>query len=137
MAEGAGISEADQAAIKDMFKASTDALVAGNLDEWATYWTDDGVLMPPGHPSVTGRAELVDYVRGNLSNLDEYTQSNWTIEGSGDLAVVTTDLLWTFKSGDGSDKPTTEKGKQIVVTQKGADGMWKAQKVIYNNDGSP
>jgi len=135
MAETDGLSDADKTAIKAMFKASTDALVKGDLATWAGYWTDDAVLMPPGHASVKGRKQLVDYVKANLSDLAEYTQSNWTFEGQGSLAVVTTDLLWDYKTGPNAGK--SKKGKQVVVALKGADGAWKAQKVIFNTNAKP
>jgi ketosteroid isomerase-like protein len=131
MALSEGLPESEKTTIKNMFETATQALVHGDLNKWQTYWTEDAVLMPPGHPTVEGRAALVDFARKNLGDLKALKLSNWTFEGRDDLAVVTTDVAWSTKGGD---KKT---GKQIVIAVKDASGAWKAQKVIYNTDGTP
>jgi ketosteroid isomerase-like protein len=125
------LPDTETAAIKDMFEAATQALFDGDLDKWQSYWTEDAVLMPPGHPAVEGRAALLDFARKTWSDLDAFKLSNWTFEGRGDLAVVSTDIVWSTKGGDKNS------GKQIVIAVKDANGAWKAQKVIYNTNGTP
>lgn len=124
-----GLSDADVGAIKGTFKKSTDALVQGNLDVWSDFWTEDAILMPPGHRSVTGLPKLVEFARGSLADLKALTQSDWTFEGRGDLAVVSTEMTWTYKDG------TTKNGKQVVALLKDGNSVWKAQKAIFNLDG--
>jgi ketosteroid isomerase-like protein len=132
------ISETDVAAIKDLFRDATRALIDGDLDAWVTYWAEDGVMMPPNHPSVRGHAQLIEYVRANMANLAYFEQPNWTIEGRDGLAVVSSDMQWTFKQA-GSDSPIGPPvmGKQVVVLLKDTRGSWKAQTVIYNTNGAP
>jgi ketosteroid isomerase-like protein len=130
MSNSLKLSEADTAAIKETFKRSTEALVAGDWNVWSEFWAKDAVLMPPSHPSITGIEKLRKFVQADLSNLKDFKQSDWTFEGQGNLAVVTTGMEWTFKEGK------SKKGKQIVIMVKDAEGAWRAQKVIYNLDGS-
>ncbi len=116
-----GLSNADVAAIKETFKKSTNALVEGNLEVWSEFWTEDAVLMPPGHRSVTGLSKLVDFARGSLADLEALTQSDWTFEGRGDLAV-TTQMVWTYKNG------ATKNGKQVVVLRRTATASGRRRK---------
>jgi ketosteroid isomerase-like protein len=125
------LADTETTAIKDMFEASTRALLDGDLDKWETYWAEGAVLMPPGHASVKGRAALVDFASKNLGHLDTFELSNWTFEGQGSLAVVTTDVTWNSEDGDNLT------GKQVVIAIKDASGAWKAQKVIYNSNSAP
>jgi len=131
MTESLKLSDADVAAIKQTFKRATDALVTKDWNTWSEFWTKDAVLMPPNHPSLSGIESLRKFVQADLSDLKDFTQSDWTFEGRDGLAVVTTGMKWTFNN----DKSKT--GKQIVVMVKDADGAWRAQKVMYNLDGAP
>ena len=130
MAESLTLPEAEVTAIRQVFKTATDALVAGDWKVWSEFWTKDAVLMPPNHPSVAGLEKLRKFVQADLSALKDFKQSDWTFEGRGDLAVVTTGMEWIFKDGK------SKTGKQIVVMVKDAEGVWRAQKVIYNLNGN-
>ena len=37
-----------------------------DVERILSYWTDDAVVMPPGLPSVVGKAALREYVRASL-----------------------------------------------------------------------
>ena len=103
-------------------------LTQGDLASWAGYWAEDGVLMPPGHPRVIGRANIEAYVRGHFGNAETMDLSNWDIHIEGDLAVVTTDVTWrTSAGGEGTLK-------QLMVLRRASDDRWVRQKVIYNSD---
>jgi len=114
-----------------MFVSATKALIDGDLQTWQTDLVEDATFMPPRHPSISGLPALVEFARESLGDFESYDLSNW-IEGTGELAVVTTDIAW---SHEGGDKTT---GKQVVIAVKDESGDWKAQKVIYNsNSGAP
>jgi len=130
MTESLKLSDADVAAIREAFKLATDALVVKDWNTWSEFWTKDAVLMPPNHPSLSGIESLRKFVQADLSDLKNFTQSDWTFEGRDGLAVVTTGMEWTFNDD------TSKQGKQIVVMVKDEGGTWRAQKVIYNLDGA-
>ena len=123
------LSDAEISAIKDVFKKASDALVAADWKVWSEFWAKDATLMPPNHPSIKGIESLRKFVQADLSELKDFKLSDWTFEGRGGLAVVTTGMEWTFKDG------ATKKGKQAVVMVKDAQGVWRAQKVIYKQNG--
>jgi uncharacterized protein (TIGR02246 family) len=126
------LSAAEKDAIKTVFETATQALLDGDLDKWQTFWTEDATVMPPGQPTVEGRAALVAFARKNLvGNLDGFKESNWRFEGCSDLAVVTTGMSWTSKDGE------KIAAKQIVIAVKEPSGAWKAQTVIYNLNPAP
>lgn len=131
MAETAKLSEAEVTAIKKAFETASEALGAADWPVWSAFWAEDAVLMPPNHPRIEGLEKIRKFVQADLSNLKAFKPSDWTFEGRGDMAVVTTAMEWTFKDG------TAKTGKQMVLMAKDADGAWRAQKVIYNLNGAP
>ncbi|WP_244500361.1 YybH family protein [Methyloceanibacter methanicus] len=131
MEEGSKLSEAETTAIKKAFMTASEALGAADWPVWSAFWTKDAVLMPPNHPRIEGLEKIRKFVQADLANLKAFRPSDWTFEGRGDLAVVTTAMEWTFKDG------TTKTGKQMVLMAKDAGGAWQAQKVIYNLNGAP
>jgi len=80
---------------------------------------------PSEHSGIENRAN--SFRPTSLTSRD-FKQSDWTFEGRGNLAVVTTGMEWTFKDDE------SKKGKQIVIMVKDAEGSWRAQKAIYNLD---
>jgi ketosteroid isomerase-like protein len=111
---------ADAPAIQNMIEEWTDALAQQNFPLWITYWTDDAVLMPPGHPRVLGLEAIDAYGRTDFPRTDAFSFSDWRIEGQGDLAVVTNNIEW--------DDQTL---KQVVVLRRVA-GQWKVHIVMFN-----
>jgi len=74
------------------------AVNASNADRCSAVWADDGVLMPPHHPSVQGHEAIVNYFRGLFSRSKfrfAFTSSN--IDLAGDIAlerVTYTAIIW-------------------------------------------
>ena len=107
-------------AVKAAIQAWTEALARRDFAGWIGFWTDDAVLMPPGHPRVEGHAALEAYAREDFPPTETFAFSDWRIEGQGDLAVVTNDIEW---AGDVL--------KQVIVLRHVA-GAWKVQIVMFN-----
>lgn len=128
-AQSLKLSNADVLAIKKLFKASGDALVAGDWDAWSKSWAKDAVLMPPGHPSIKGIEKIQKYIQAGFGQLQMFEDSDFTFEGGGDLAVVTTNMAWTLKDG------SAKSGKQLVVLRKTGADAWRVLQVIYNANG--
>lgn len=111
---------AEPEAVQATMEAWTEALARRDFANWLTYWTDDAVLMPPGHPRAEGHAALEAYAREDFPPTKTFAFSDWRIEGHGDLAVVTNDIEW---AGDVL--------KQVVVLRR-VEGAWKIQIVMFN-----
>lgn len=128
-----GLSEKDTVWVRDAIDSWTRCLEAGDYDAWATYWAEDGVLMPPGQPRVEGRDSLVAFIRENFGGVRTMQLTDWTIEGCGDLAVATTNVSWHMESSVGKEPAGT--AKQMIEMRKNPEGRWLVKTVIYNSDG--
>lgn len=107
-------------AVKATVVAWTQALLDKKYGTWITYWTEDALLMPPAHPTLVGRDQILSYARKSFPAADNFSFSDWRIEGRGDLVVVTNHILW----GESRFK------QMIALRQDGDD--WKVQLVMYN-----
>lgn len=95
---------------------------ASDADRCSPLWADDGVLMPPHHPSVQGHQAIVEYFRSLFS------RSRFKL-----LERVTyTATIWP--GGDAS--PIEDMGKGLHVYGRQPDGSWKLTQDIWNSDQS-
>jgi ketosteroid isomerase-like protein len=124
--------------VRDVIARTTAELLAAvnasNADRCLAVWADDGVLMPPHHPSVLGREALVRYFRDLFSRSKfkfAFTSSN--IHLAGDIAferVTYTAMIWP---GEGA-QPIEDAGKGLHVYGRQPDGSWKLTYDIWNSD---
>ena len=94
----------------------------------ASVYKDDGKLLPPGKPMVTGADNVRAYWQGAFTagvSHNEKTPIN--IEVSGDLAVETGSYVVTFKGQQ-------ILGKETLVWRLGQDNVWRIASDIWNND---
>jgi len=105
-----------------------------DADRIAAHYTDDGSLMIPNSPVMTGK----DTIGKGLK--DALADPNWSlalqpvqveVSKGGDLGytrgtyvLIATDLA--------SKKAVTEKGRFVTIFRKEADGAWKAVQDINN-----
>ena len=88
--------------------------------------------MPPGHPRVEGRQQLVEFIQENFGKVRTIALSNWNVDGRADLAVVTTNVRWYNDSPDGEEPAGT--AKQMIFLCKDSGRRWLVRTVIYNSD---
>lgn len=123
------LSSNDIQAIKDMMEQWTTSLVKRDWADWQTHWAEDGVLMPPDHERVIGRENLLDFAANSFDVVKSYQFSNWTFDGTDQLAVVTNTIAVEFEEED------TSALNQMLLLGKDDGGMWLVKKVIFNGDG--
>ena len=111
----------DAVTIESTIKNWTQALVNENYETWINYWTEDAMLLPPGHATLKGHAEILSFVRDSFARVDTFSFSDWRIEGQGDLAVVVNHILW----GDTALKQ--------MIALRHWNGEWKVQLVMINS----
>lgn len=128
------LSETDIEAIKRMMDEWTTSMANGDWTKWQGYWAEDGVLMPPDHERIVGRADLVAFAADSLGAVKAFTFSDWTFDGVGDLAVVTNTIRIDF-DGSGTDQVAAS-NDQMLLVRKHEDGNWRVHKVIFNASGS-
>ncbi len=97
-----GIPATDQAAITSTTAELLDAVNASDVSRILAVWEEEGVLMPPHHPSVHGRVALEAYFR--------FTFTSSTIQLAGDTGfegVTYTATVWPA----GGRSPIQDRGK--------------------------
>jgi len=128
--------EADREAIRKTTAELLTAVNASDVDRVLGVWAEDGVLMPPNHPSGQGRAALQQYFR------DLFSRGRFTFQfTSSDIEVVAdaafervsyTGVAW-LANGAG---PIEDVGKGLHLYRREADGSWKLYCDIWNSDRS-
>ncbi len=108
----------DHAAIASTTAELLDAVNTSDVSRILAVWEEDGVFMPPQHPSVHGRAALEAYFRTLFSRgRFGFTFTSSTIQLAGDAAferVTYTAAVWPA----GGRSPIEERGKGLHVYRR-------------------
>jgi uncharacterized protein (TIGR02246 family) len=125
------LTSEDVAAIRALFETAARSLQNGDFQAWADVFEEDGMEMPPNHPTVKGRAALLAYIEG-YPEIRAASFTDVQVEGSGDLAVGTSAISITILAeGVGEIHDT---GKQLVFLRKQSNGKWLVRTVMFNSD---
>ena len=105
-----------------------------DADRIAAHYTDDGTVMFPNAPVMTGKDAIGKGMKDVLAD------PNWSltlqpvqveVSRSGDLGYVRGTYLLTATDSP-SKKVATERGRFVTIFRKEADGSWKAVQEISN-----
>ena len=137
-AASAGLSAADEAAVRAIDTEWARAATAGDGSAIAALYASDATILPPMEPIQQGEAAKkywVDFTN-SFSGPTELTTT--VVEGRGDLAyaVGTYRLALTPKKAGAKPLPT-EEGKYVEVMKKQADGSWKIVYDIWSPNAPP
>lgn len=125
----------DERAIREADAAALQAVQKGDVDRAVANYAADASWLPPNAPAVTGK----DAIRGGWSRLmaSPGFAIDWQIDKvevarAGDLAYV----LYTYQlTTQGPDsKIATDRGKDMAVWKKQADGIWKIVADSFSSD---
>lgn len=103
----------------------------------AAHFTDDGNVMIPNSPMITGKAAIEAAMKEAL------TDPNWSLDlraaqvevsRGGDLGYTRGTYVLTA-TDPASKKAVTEKGRFVTVFRKETGGSWKAVQHISNPEG--
>ncbi len=130
-------TEADVEAINRERQTFRAALYSGDLDILMALWSEDGVVMPPNEPSVTGKEAIRSWTQ-NLFNqfVVQLTITSEQVEVFGDWAFVRTTYTTALTPKAGGEV-VEESGKNIWIWKREADGSWKLAHNIWNLDNQP
>ena len=118
----------DETAIRDASKAWAAAAQAKDPEKFASFYTDDAVLMLADTPETSGKAAIHDTVAGLMKDPAfalSFETTKVEVARSGDMAYELSTFTITT-TDEKSKKPVTGKGHGIVLWKKQADGSWKA-----------
>jgi ketosteroid isomerase-like protein len=130
-----GLSDEDEAAIR---KVMDEAMVLGNAAEKdftayvKHYYADDGTVMAPNMPAVTGQTALVSFFE-EFPPYEDFLTEILEIDGLGDFAYVRGAYSMNIMM-PGSETPVHDSGKYVEVWKKQADGAWKVYLDCFNSD---
>jgi ketosteroid isomerase-like protein len=115
--------------------AFADAIARGDATAAAAVYAEDARLLPPGVPSVLGRAaaecfwgSVIDAgvcgVEFEALELEQHDDTAYEIGG------------YVLASAPVGAEPTIERGKYVVIHKRQADGSWKWAVDIFNSNAS-
>ena len=105
-----------------------------DADRIAAHFTDDGNVMIPNSPMMTGKDAIRKAMKDGLAD------PNWSlalqpvqveVSRGGDLGYTRGTYVLTA-TDPASQKAVTEKGRFVTIFRKQADGSWKAVQDIHN-----
>ena len=126
--------EADAASISRATAKLLSAVNASDVAGVMAVWCEDGVLMPPHHPSVRGRTHIERYFR----QLFEHTRFTFSfgsspIQVSGDFAFERVEYRVSARPVDGGPE-VRDAGKGLHLYRRQSDGTWRLAMDIWNSD---
>ncbi|MGH8455257.1 MAG: YybH family protein [Nevskiales bacterium] len=105
------------------------ALAAGDGSAIAALYTEDGQLLPPASPPITGRQAIAGFWQGGINaGIKGASLKTTEAEGHGDTAHEVGE--YRMLAADGSE---IDAGKYIVLWKR-VEGQWKLHRDIWNTN---
>jgi len=104
-----------------------------DVERILSYWTEDAVVLPPGLPSVVGKAALRQYVEGSMQIPGfkiTWESDDVTFSPDGQLAYMFSRNAVTVNAPDGA--PITSEGRAVTIWRRESDGEWRCAVDIWN-----
>lgn len=111
------------------------AVLAADWPTVVSFYTEDGVLLPPNGPAVKGRPAMKKFFEG-FPKITEFRESVAEIEGEGHLAYGRGTYEMTMIL-PGAKAPFKDVGKTLAIWRKQPDGSWQVSSVSWNSDLAP
>lgn len=133
MTKSAAQNDAD--VIRNACAQFTTAANAGDADLWASVYAPEGVLLPPNHPPVEGRAAIRDYMAQEFFGVFDVQMEDRTVE-------LVVDGNMAFRRGSGTLTLTPKNGDPAIddhmsyleVWLRQSDGSWKLSQDAFNSN---
>jgi uncharacterized protein (TIGR02246 family) len=106
-----------------------------DVERILAFWSDDAVVMPPGGPSISGKAAIREYVVKSFATPGfgiSWKAVDVDVSRGGDLAWARESNRVTFTGPEG--KPVVIDGKAVTIWRTGSDGVWRCVADIWNDD---
>jgi ketosteroid isomerase-like protein len=121
------LAEQDVAALRQTFDDSVRLINAADWTGWAALYGEDGLLQPPNAPAIRGRSRLAEWGEA-FPAIENLSLSDIEVHGEGNLAWGASGYTLKLR-----DLPP-DRGKQLVVFRRTADGHWKVVAACFNSD---
>ncbi|MFQ5817587.1 MAG: YybH family protein [Terriglobia bacterium] len=126
---------AERAAIRAADGEYMKAVQAKDADSFVSFYTEDAAMLPPNGARKDGKQAIRKFASEVLE--DPNFAVNWVVNAvevsaGGDWAYTLSAIEITTSDPEGN--PVTEKGKDVHLWKKQADGTWKIAVDIWNSD---
>ncbi len=130
--------EADIAAIEEILDNYAFAMIAGDLDLWMSFYTDDTIKMAPDGPAAFGKEELRAMMKPLFDNFifEEMNIFDVEIQVAGDWAFSRCNFTATMTPKAGGE-PLYMDAKDLCTYKRQADGSWKIYWDCWNSNVPP
>ncbi len=128
------ISDVDVEKMRAISEDFAKKVTGADFEGLAILYTEDAVLMPPGHPAVTGRANILKWTEA-YPPVTKFEFHFDEVDGYEDIAYVRGRYLMQF-TPEGSPEPVEDRGKFVEVRRKQVDGSWPIAVDTWNSDQS-
>jgi uncharacterized protein (TIGR02246 family) len=125
----------DEHAIREADAATLKAAQAKDVDGAVANYADDASWLPPNAPMVDGKASIRagwSKLIGNPGFSIDWQIDKLDIARAGDLAYTIYTYQLALEGPQG--KPINDRGKDMAVWKKQADGTWKMVADTFNSD---
>jgi len=130
--------ESDTAAVRQAIDSSNarfaEHLKAGQMEQVASHYTENGVAMPPNMPAASGRAAIQQMFSGMMqgATMTDFRLTTTDLRVSGDMARERGRYNLTMNvPGHGT---VADSGKFVVVWQRQAGGSWLMESDVWNSE---
>ncbi len=125
-----GSVDRDIAAIRAGHAALDDAARRGDYAGWASHFTQDAIILPPGRAAIEGEHGMRDLFDGRPEGLEGGAEL-LEVEVRGDLAFARGRYRLR---GIGPDGQIEDAGKMLEIWRRQPDGRWLLARDIWNSD---
>jgi len=128
----AALTDADRKEMQAIVSNFDQAVLAGDWPKVVSFYSEDGILLPPNGPAVQGRVAMQKLFE-SWPRITAFKESVSELEGRGDLAYGRGTYQLAMVA-PGGKPPVKEVGKTLAIWQRQADGSWRVSRVAWNSD---
>ena len=123
-------------ALDDLRTQFMDAFNRGDAASLAALYIQDGTLLAPNLPIITGRQGIQDFFAGARgAGMTGITLQALEVGHDGDLAYEIGTAVVDIQPSGG--QPAKDVGKYVIVCKRQADGSWKMITDMFSSDAPP
>jgi uncharacterized protein (TIGR02246 family) len=126
------LADSDRQAIQAAVDGFTKAVLANDFTTAASYYAEDGMMLPPNGPVVQGRSAISALLDG-FPPITAFTNTIVELEANGDLAYARLTYAMTM-TPPGAKVPLNDSGKVLIILRKQANGGWLTMRGMWNSD---
>ncbi len=126
------LSEQAIGRIRELHENFSKNVVRQDFEVLASLYTEDAVLMPPGHAAVTGRSDIRRFMEA-FPPISKFEFQIDDVDGYKDLAYVRGRYFMVLTPA-GAPGPVEDRGKFVEIRRKQSDDSWLMAVDIFNSD---